>query len=126
MTSPQPLSCRLSLVQGISNHHSRRNQERMLETLLGQLDGMAYLKSFPADHLKVDRPFATNLATSEKDQSIYKAIVSLGHNLGLRVVVEGVESSEQYHLLHDIGCNEVPGLDLLLITINLLWLLDSR
>jgi predicted signal transduction protein with EAL and GGDEF domain len=83
MTWPQPLSRRLSLVQGISNRHLRRNQERMLETLLG-------------------------------------------HNLGLRVVVEGVESSEQYHLLHDIGCNEVPGLDLLLITINRLWLLDSR
>lgn len=44
----------------------------------------------------------------------------LGHNLGLRVVVEGVETSGQYHLLHDIGCDEVLVLDLLLITINLL------
>jgi len=70
---------------------------------------MAYLKSFPVDRLKVDRTFATNLATSEKDRSIYKAIVSLGHNLGLRVVAEGVETSEQYYLLRDIGCDEVQG-----------------
>jgi len=70
---------------------------------------MAYLKSFPVDRLKVDRTFATNLANSEKDRSIYKAIVSLGHNLGLRVVAEGVETSEQYYLLRDIGCDEVQG-----------------
>ena len=55
---------------------------------------MVYLKSFSVDHLKVVRPFATNLATSEKDRSIYKAIVSLGHNLNLRVAAEGVETSE--------------------------------
>ncbi len=70
---------------------------------------MAYLKSFPVDRLKVDQTFAKNLATSEKDRSIYKAIVSLGHNLGLRVVAEGVETSEQYYLLRDIGCDEVQG-----------------
>lgn len=70
---------------------------------------MAYLKSFPIDRLKVDRTFAMSLASSEKERSIYKAIVSLGHNLGLRVVAEGVETAEQYYFLRDIGCDEVQG-----------------
>jgi diguanylate cyclase (GGDEF)-like protein/PAS domain S-box-containing protein len=70
---------------------------------------MAYLKSFPLDRLKVDRTFVTNLTTSAKDQAIFKAILSLGHNLGLRVVAEGVETAEQYYFLRDVGCDEVQG-----------------
>jgi EAL domain-containing protein (putative c-di-GMP-specific phosphodiesterase class I) len=49
------------------------------------------------------------LTTSAKDQAIFKAILSLGHNLGLRVVAEGVETAEQYYFLRDVGCDEVQG-----------------
>jgi len=70
---------------------------------------MAYLKSFPLDRLKVDRTFVTSLATSEKDRAIFKAILSLAHNLGLQVVAEGVETADQYYFLRDIGCEEVQG-----------------
>jgi len=70
---------------------------------------MAYLKSFPVDRLKVDRTFVLGLTVSEKDRSIFKAIVSLGHNLGMRVVAEGVETAEQFYTLRDIGCDEVQG-----------------
>ena len=61
------------------------------------------------DRLKVDRTFVTSLATSEKERAIYKAIVSLAHNLGLRVVAEGVETAEQYYFLREIDCDEVQG-----------------
>lgn len=70
---------------------------------------MAYLKSFPLDRLKVDRTFISGLSGSPRDQAIFKAILALGHNLGLRVVAEGVETSEQYYFLRDAGCDEVQG-----------------
>jgi EAL domain-containing protein (putative c-di-GMP-specific phosphodiesterase class I) len=70
---------------------------------------MAYLKAFPVDRLKVDRTFVEGLATSEKDRSILRAIVSLGHNLGMRVLAEGVETAEQHYFLRDVGCDEVQG-----------------
>jgi diguanylate cyclase (GGDEF)-like protein/PAS domain S-box-containing protein len=70
---------------------------------------MAYLKAFPVDRLKVDRTFVEGLATSEKDRSILRAIVSLGHNLGMRVLAEGVETAEQHYFLREVGCDEVQG-----------------
>lgn len=70
---------------------------------------MAYLKSFPIDRLKIDRTFITGLSGNARDQAIFKAILSLGHNLGLRVVAEGVETHEQYYFLRDVGCDEVQG-----------------
>lgn len=70
---------------------------------------IARLKSFPIDRLKVDRSLIAGLATASRDQAIFKAILSLGHNLGLRVVAEGVETAEQYYFLRDAGCDEVQG-----------------
>lgn len=70
---------------------------------------LSYLKRFPVDRLKVDRSFVQDLLNDKDDATIAKAIVALGHNLGLRVVAEGVESVDQMHFLRQIDCDEAQG-----------------
>jgi EAL domain-containing protein (putative c-di-GMP-specific phosphodiesterase class I) len=70
---------------------------------------MAYLKDFPVDRLKIDKVFVANLETDETSVAILKAIIALGHSLGLKVVAEGVETKYQRALLHAIGCDELQG-----------------
>lgn len=70
---------------------------------------MAYLKRFPLDALKIDRSFVDGIETSEDSHSICKAIVVLGHSLGLQVVAEGVENEEQLRLLRDMDCDQIQG-----------------
>jgi diguanylate cyclase (GGDEF)-like protein/PAS domain S-box-containing protein len=70
---------------------------------------LAYLKLFALDALKIDKHFIDHLATSEKDAAITTSIIQLGHNLGLDVIAEGVETEEQMMLLQDRGCDVVQG-----------------
>jgi EAL domain-containing protein (putative c-di-GMP-specific phosphodiesterase class I) len=70
---------------------------------------LAYLRQFPIDRLKVDKGFVTALGQAENADVIIQAIVSLGRALGLRVVVEGVETEEQRVLLRLAGCDEMQG-----------------
>jgi len=70
---------------------------------------MGYLKHFPIDNLKIDRSFVWELEQDSANQAILKAIVSLGQNLGLNVIAEGVETELQRDFLISIGCNEMQG-----------------
>ncbi|WP_154717325.1 EAL domain-containing protein [Sterolibacterium denitrificans] len=70
---------------------------------------LAYLKRFPVDALKVDRAFISDMATNQDDAAIVSGIVALAHSLRLKVVAEGVETSEQFNLLRQIGCDSVQG-----------------
>ena len=69
----------------------------------------AYLKRFPLDELKIDRSFIIDLPGGERDLAIVRTIVSLGHDLGLHVVAEGVETSGQLDALRTTGCDEYQG-----------------
>ena len=69
--------------------------------------GLSYLSRLPIDVLKIDKSFIH--AVTEADASIVKAIIALGHSLGLRVVAEGVETHEQLAYLAQHGCDEVQG-----------------
>ena len=66
---------------------------------------LAYLKLFPLDALKIDRQFIHNLSVSDKDAAITTSIIQLAHNLGLKVVAEGVEEEVQLHTLRQLGCD---------------------
>jgi EAL domain-containing protein (putative c-di-GMP-specific phosphodiesterase class I) len=70
---------------------------------------MSYLRRFPIDKLKIDRSFINEVMSRPDDASIVRAIVSLAHSLRLKVVAEGVESTEQLDFLRKIGCDQYQG-----------------
>jgi EAL domain-containing protein (putative c-di-GMP-specific phosphodiesterase class I) len=70
---------------------------------------LAYLRRFPVDHLKIDRSFVSDMAHSADDATIVRSIIALGHELGLQVVAEGVETADQLLLLQQSKCDEVQG-----------------
>lgn len=70
---------------------------------------LSYLKRFPVHELKIDRSFVMDLLTSKDDALIVKAIVSLAHNLNLRVVAEGVEENGHLNYLYNLDCDVIQG-----------------
>ena len=70
---------------------------------------LGYLKRLPIDILKIDRSFVSEVTTDRADAALVKTIITLAHNLSLRVVAEGVESEDQLRFLHSLGCDEVQG-----------------
>jgi len=70
---------------------------------------LAYLKKLPVDELKIDKSFVMDIVHDENDFTIVKSTVDLAHNLGIRVIAEGVESAQIYDTLKSIGCDEVQG-----------------
>jgi diguanylate cyclase (GGDEF)-like protein len=70
---------------------------------------LSYLRRFPIDTLKVDRSFVRDAADSADASAIVRAIIAVGHQLGLRVVAEGIETREQLRLLRLLGCDAAQG-----------------
>ncbi len=70
---------------------------------------LSYLRSFPVHSLKIDQEFVRDAPRNEDDRAIMEAIVAVGHRLGLKVVVEGVETEEQHRLAQEIGCDLEQG-----------------
>ena len=70
---------------------------------------LAHLKQLPVDEIKIDRSFVLDMLDSENDAVIVRAIVELGHNLGLKVVGEGVEDPTAYRVLQTLGCDSAQG-----------------
>jgi diguanylate cyclase (GGDEF)-like protein len=70
---------------------------------------LAYLKRFPVDELKIDRAFVSGLMHESEDASIVNAVASLGHALNLSIVAEGIETAEESHHVHTLGCEVGQG-----------------
>lgn len=68
-----------------------------------------YLRRFPIDTLKIDRSFVNDVATDAGAASICRSIVTVGHELGMRVLAEGCETIEQIAALHRDGCDAFQG-----------------
>jgi diguanylate cyclase len=70
---------------------------------------MSYLKRLPVDELKIDRSFVIGMTGDHDDATIVRSAVDLGHNLGLTVVAEGVETARHVHALINLGCDIAQG-----------------
>ncbi|WP_226507499.1 EAL domain-containing protein [Pseudomonas sp. MWU16-30317] len=70
---------------------------------------LAYLKHFPINVLKIDQSFVRGMLEHPADLAIIKAIILIGQSLGLDLVAEGVETSEQAMILLSLGCPSMQG-----------------
>ncbi len=70
---------------------------------------LAYFKNLPANEVKIDKSFVSDMLDNERDAVIVKAIIDLGHNLSLNVVAEGVENKETAIGLKKMGCDVLQG-----------------
>ncbi|OIQ72145.1 phytochrome-like protein cph2 [mine drainage metagenome] len=70
---------------------------------------LAYLKRLRMDQLKIDQSFVRDLLTDPDDAVISQTIVSLGHNFGMQVIAEGVETEGQFQALLNMGCDAFQG-----------------
>jgi diguanylate cyclase (GGDEF)-like protein len=70
---------------------------------------LAYLQQLQVHKLKIDMSFVTDMTTNSGNASIVRAVVAMGHSLGLEVVAEGVETAEQARALHRLRCNAIQG-----------------
>jgi diguanylate cyclase (GGDEF)-like protein len=71
--------------------------------------GLSYLRSLPADIIKIDRSFVSDLPTGRSASTLIASIVELAHTLGLEVVAEGVETEEQRRALEEMRCATAQG-----------------
>ncbi len=70
---------------------------------------LAYLKRFPLNTLKIDKAFIDDIAKSNVDRHMAAAIINIAHNLGLKVVAEGVEEESQLDILRRYDCEMLQG-----------------
>ena len=104
--------------QLMDNAHAAEQQLAALKALGVQLaiddfgtgySSLAYLKRFDIDRLKVDKSFVRDMLANPADMAITRAIIALGHTLGLRIVAEGVEDLATAQVLGALDCEELQG-----------------
>ncbi|SFR63236.1 diguanylate cyclase (GGDEF) domain-containing protein [Marinobacter daqiaonensis] len=116
--APHQLEIELTEESFIANIEHNHEQLRRISELGVHLaiddfgvgySSLGYLRNFPVDLLKIDRSFITNVAQQQDDAVITRAIINLAHNLGIRVVAEGVETKEQLRFLYNHQCDLAQG-----------------
>ena len=70
---------------------------------------LSRLKKLPVSEVKIDRSFVTGMLTNKDDAIIVKSTIDLAHNLGLKVVAEGVENQKSMDILIELGCDMAQG-----------------
>jgi EAL domain-containing protein (putative c-di-GMP-specific phosphodiesterase class I) len=70
---------------------------------------LSYLRRFPVDTLKIDKSFVDFIGKEEKSDIIISALVGVARSLGLEIVAEGVETTEQSDILKDLKCHVIQG-----------------
>ena len=70
---------------------------------------LSYLRKIPINTLKIDKSFIDNITSNQKEESIIYNIIEMAHSLKLKVVAEGVETSEQFIVLKNKKCDYIQG-----------------
>lgn len=116
--SAKHLECEITECTLIDNPEEALNVMQALRTQGVQLalddfgtgySSLAYLKSFPINTLKIDKAFIDDIDKNHTDKNMVQAIINIAHNLGLKVVAEGVEKESQLEVLSDFGCEMSQG-----------------
>nr|WP_280955325.1 EAL domain-containing protein [Cohaesibacter intestini] len=117
---PPHLLC-LELTESLFVNHAETSVRRTLAKLKAvgvtlALDdfgtgysSLGYLIQLPFDKLKIDRLFVAGAPDSEKMQHVLKGIIALGKGLGMTIIAEGVETTDELSLLQDLGCDQIQG-----------------
>jgi EAL domain-containing protein (putative c-di-GMP-specific phosphodiesterase class I) len=99
-------------LQGVVPSLTRLNQigvEISIDDFGTGYSSLAYLTSLPISELKIDRSFVRDLGETPQSSAIVSAIIALARALGLRVIAEGVETTEQMNVLYSLGCHICQG-----------------
>ena len=70
---------------------------------------LSYLHQLPTDAVKIDRSFVSRLGTHRTADVMVQTIIDLAHNLGQRVIAEGIETADQARVLETMGCDQAQG-----------------
>ncbi|WP_446812208.1 putative bifunctional diguanylate cyclase/phosphodiesterase (plasmid) [Methylomonas sp. 2BW1-5-20] len=119
-TGVNPTKLKLELTESLVLHNVTDTIEKMHELkktgVRFSMDdfgtgysSLAYLKQLPLTQLKIDRSFVRDILVDPSDAVIAQTIIGMGHNLGLNVIAEGVETEEQRACLEQIGCDAFQG-----------------
>ena len=94
---------------GVLNAFSDMGVHLSIDDFGTGFSSLAYIKKFPVDELKIDKSFIMELDKNKSDDVIVRSTIELGHNLGLRIVAEGVEHLSIYESLQALGCDTAQG-----------------
>jgi EAL domain-containing protein (putative c-di-GMP-specific phosphodiesterase class I) len=70
---------------------------------------LSYIMRLPVQELKIDRSFISRMVGDDEVSTIVRSTIELGHNLGLKVVAEGVEDADGWQMLQSLGCDDAQG-----------------
>lgn len=85
------------------------NRGNALDDFGTGFSSLSYLQRLPISELKIDRSFVAQLENSERDAKLASGIICIAHDLGVKVVAEGVETAAQLDRLRDFGCDAIQG-----------------
>ena len=104
-----------SFIANIEHNHTQLQRISELGVKLALDDfgvgysSLGYLRDFTVDLIKIDRSFITHVTHKYDDSVITRAVINLAHNLGIRVVAEGVETEDQFQFLQQHQCDLIQG-----------------
>ena len=87
----------------------KRNIQICLDDFGTGYSSLSYLHRFPINILKIDRSFVSNLKAKDSKMAIIRTILTLGHELGIEVIAEGIETAHQKQFLKTLGCQYGQG-----------------
>ncbi|WP_306419357.1 EAL domain-containing protein [Novimethylophilus kurashikiensis] len=70
---------------------------------------LSYLQKLPAEYIKIDQSFVRDMLQNKESWMIVRSTIDLAHDLGKKVVAEGVETQEQWDQLAELGCDLAQG-----------------
>ena len=99
----------LDYVSGILSELSGQGVQFSIDDFGTGYSSLSHLKHLPVSELKIDKSFVMEMDSDSDNATIVRSTVDLAHNMGLRVVAEGVETAETLDALGELGCNQAQG-----------------